>query len=439
MTRTLLSGGIVVPVDGTETVLSDGGVLITDDRIEAVGPTAEFADTDVDQVIDVTGTVVIPGLVNTHSHSGIIRGLAEDMPVFEWLDKHVDPTLATLRPEEARAAYELCFAEGVRAGITCTLDMWQYADQAATAAAEFGMRTVLVPYVATDDAHDYLASPEENLRLVQHRHGDENGRIRVWFGIEHLSYASKESMIDAFQRAAEYDVGFHTHLEEAKGMTAEIEAEYGRRPVELFEDWGILDTRTHLAHCVWPDTAEIELMAERNVSVAHCPTANQKLGSGVAPVPEMQSHGIPVGLASDGIKANNRIDLIQEMKMAALLQKVHNHDPTLMPAQTALRMATIDGAKALGLDDEIGSLEPGKRADIAIFDIDTFHMSPVLAGSYNNIVPNIVHALQAGDADSVMVDGQFLLRDGEFLPKARETLIGNHREAIRGLLRRRDS
>lgn len=440
MDRTLITGGIVVPVDGSKTVLNDGSVLVDDDEIVAVGP-SETLRTDyvADETVDVEGSIVLPGFVNVHSHSGIIRGLAEDLPVFEWLDEHVDPTYEALEAPEARAAYLLCFAENVRAGITCTLDMWQHMREAVTVAEEYGLRTVLVPYVADETDYSYLQSLEENVALVEDSHGAADGRIHVWFGIEHLTYSSKELMTEAFDYAAEYDVGFHTHAEEAKSMAKEIEKEYGARPIELFDRWGILDSRTHLAHCVWATDEEIDLLAETDASVAHCPTSNAKLASGVAPVSKMRDRGVTVGLGSDGIKANNRIDLVQEMKMAALFQKVHQLDPTLVPAHDALRMATIDGARALGLEDSIGSLEPRKKADITIIDANTFHMSPILAGEYDNIIPNVVHAIQAGDVNSVMVDGRFLLRDGEFLPGDRGEIIAEHLEKSIQLLRRRDA
>jgi 5-methylthioadenosine/S-adenosylhomocysteine deaminase len=184
------------------------------------------------------------------------------------------------------------------------------------------------------------------------------------------------------------------------------------------------------------------LIAETDTGVAHCPVSNMKLASGVAPIPDLIERGVAVGVGGDGIKENNRIDVIQEMKQAALLQKVHELDATLVPAEQALRMGTIEGARALGLDDKIGSIEVGKRADLTLLDLDRFHMSPVLQdpgpGGYRNVVPNVVHAAQAADVSDVMVDGEWIVRQGEFLPADREELLEKHERATRQVLERRD-
>jgi 5-methylthioadenosine/S-adenosylhomocysteine deaminase len=440
---TLIENGVVVTVDGENTVLPEGAVLIEGDHIVAVGDASDLRDgRRIDRSVDASGKAVLPGFVNLHLHSGFIRGLAEDMPVFEWLNEHVDPTHEALEREEARAAYELCYAEMARAGITCALDMYRFMEEAADVAAEYGLRVTLAPYVA--DEYDYFETIEANRRLVESRHGDANGRVRVWFGLEHLTYCTEE----AYHRVAEYaeeygdGVGIHTHGEESREMHERLTAEYGHPPVVEFHERGILGSDTVLAHCCWLDPEERALLAETGTSVAHCPVSNMKLASGVAPVPDLLDRGVTVGLGGDGIKENNRIDVIQEAKAAALLQKVHELDATLLPAERVLRMATIEGARALGLAEEIGSVEPGKRADLVVLDLQRLHTSPVLQdagpGGYQNVVPNVVHAAQAADVDSVMVDGKWIVRDGEFRPADRTELLERHERATRRVLERRD-
>jgi 5-methylthioadenosine/S-adenosylhomocysteine deaminase len=440
---TLVENGTVLTVDDGNDVRPDAGVLVEGDRIAAVGDPDEIrADHSVDHAVDASGAAVLPGLVDLHLHSGFIRGLAEDMPVFEWLNEHVDPTHEALRREEARVAYELCYAEMARAGITSALDMYRFMDEAADVATEYGLRVTLAPYVA--DEYDYFETIEDNRRLVERRHGDADGRIRVWFGLEHLTYCTEE----AYHTVAEYaeqaadGVGIHTHGEESREMHERLTEEYGHPPVAELHERGILGPDTVLAHCCWLDPEERDLIAGTGTGVAHCPVSNMKLASGVAPVVDLLDRGVPVGLGGDGIKENNRIDVIQEMKQAALLQKVRQLDATLLPAERALRMATIEGARALGLADEIGSLEAGKKADLLVVDMDQLHTSPLLSdpapGGYRNVVPNLVHAAGPADVDHVMVDGEWVVRDGTFLPADRADLIDRHERATRRLLERRD-
>jgi len=441
---TLIEGGVVVTVDDENTVRPGGAVLVEGDRIAGVGEAAELrSEHRVDVTVDASGTAILPGLVDLHLHSGFIRGLAEDMPVFEWLNEHVDPTHGALGREEARVAYELCYAEMARAGITCALDMYRYMDEAADVASEYGVRVTLAPYVA--DEYDYFESLEENRRLVEDHHGDADGRIRVWFGLEHLTYCTEEAYYRVAEYADEYGdgVGIHTHGEESREMHEQLTEEYGHPPVVEFHERGILGPETVLAHCCWLDPEERALIADTGTSVAHCPVSNMKLASGVAPVPDLLDRGVAVGLGGDGIKENNRIDVIQEMKQAALLQKVHELDATLLPAERALRMATIEGARALGLADEIGSLEPGKRADLVLLDMEQLHTSPLLTDrspdGYRNVVPNVVHASQPRDVEAVMVDGRWVVREGEFLPADHRSLLERHERATRRVLERRDS
>jgi 5-methylthioadenosine/S-adenosylhomocysteine deaminase len=437
MNTTLIKDGTIVTVDETDTVHDRASVLVRGDRIADIGSTDRLThEYDVDSVVDATDKAVIPGLVNLHVHSGFIRGLAEDLPVFKWLAEHVDPTHRVLESEEARSAYKLCYAEMAKAGITTALDMYRYMDEAADVVDQYGLRAVLSPYVANKDEYDYFETLEANVDLVERRHGDANGRVRVWFALEHLTYCTEESYYEVADYAEEYGVGIHTHGEESAEMAHELTKEHGKRPIEIFDERGILGPKTVLAHCVWLTSKEIELLAETGATVAHCPTSNEKLASGAAPIPKLVRSGVNVGLGSDGIKENNRLDVLHEMKNAALLQKVHNLDATLLPAEEVFRMGTINGAKALGLDDEIGSIEVGKRADIALVDLKQPHLSPLLASQ--NVVPNLVHAATPGDVDTVMVDGEMIVEDGTFLPADVNELVEEHTEMTERLLERRE-
>mgnify|MGYP006291843895 CR=1 FL=1 len=439
----LIENGIVVTVNDANEVRPDAAVLVEDERIAAVGDPGEIrAEHRIDRRVDASGKAVLPGFVDLHLHSGFIRGLAEDMPVFEWLKEHVDPTHEALRREEARVGYELAYAEMAKAGITTALDMYRFMEEAADVAADYGVRVTLAPYVA--DEYDYFETLEDSRRLVEEHHGDADGRVRVWYGLEHLTYATEEAYHKVSEYAAEAPegVGIHTHGEESREMHEQLTEEYGQPPIAELHERGILGPDTVLAHVVWLEPEERALIADTGTGVAHCPVSNMKLASGVAPIPDLLDRGVAVGVGGDGIKENNRIDVIQEMKQAALLQKVHNLDATTITAEQALRMGTIGGARALGLEDEIGSIEAGKRADLTVLDLQQLHMSPVLQdpepGGYRNVVPNVVHAAQAADVSDVMVDGEWIVRRGEFLPADQEELLEKHERATRQILERRD-
>lgn len=406
----IIKNGIVATLDNHGRVFEDGAVLIENDRIIAVGDTREVEKKDkADVVIDARKKAVLPGFINTHVHSGLIRGTAEDLPLWEWLRKHVDPKHKALRSDDAYAAAALCYCEMIKAGITSALDMYRFMDRCADAAEETGIRAFLAPYVADKPGYDYFEKLGDNEKLIKTRNGTANGRINVWVGLEHLIYCSEEAFRKAREYADKYNVGIHTHGEESLEMYQRLSKEHGKRPIEIFRDYGILGPKTVLAHCVWLSPIEIEILAKTRTSVAHCPVSNMKLASGVAPVPELIRKGVNVGLGSDGVKENNRLDLIQEMKVAALMQKVHQLDATLMSAPQVLRMATVNGAKALGMENELGSLEAGKKADIAIIDLKKPHLSPLLLGEFSNVIANIVFAAQGSDVETVIIDGKIVM------------------------------
>jgi 5-methylthioadenosine/S-adenosylhomocysteine deaminase len=435
---TLIEHSYVITVDPRLAIFEDGAVLIEGDRIVAVGPSeAVKPPRQPDVRIDGRHHALLPGFINLHMHSGLIRGTAEGLPLFEWLRQYVDPKHRVLTAEDAYVAALLCYSEMVRGGATCALDMYRFMNRCADAAEKVGVRAVLAPYVADRPEYDYFEKLQDNVKLVEERHGSAGGRVQVWFGLEHLTYCTEE----AYQRVAEYaqryGVGIHTHGEESLDMFLRLKREHGKDPVELFHERGILGPRTVLAHCVWLTPKEIALLQHTGTSVAHCPVSNMKLGSGIAPIPELQAHGVTVGLGSDGIKENNRIDLFQEMKIASLLQRVHRLDATLLPPEDVLRMATINGARALGLEHELGSLEPGKKADLVLVDLRGLHLAPVLHGEFANVVANIVYAAHTADVDSVMVNGRWVVKDGQLVTLKVDEVIEAHAHATGALLERR--
>ncbi|MCX4972399.1 amidohydrolase [Streptomyces sp. NBC_00620] len=437
-TRTLIRNGIVIPCEGRKTVYDPGSVLVEDGRIAAVGTVAELDAAAADaQVVDATGHAVIPGLHNTHLHSGLLRGTAESKSLWDWLRDYVDPAHKALTPEIAEAASLLCYTESLRAGTTSVMDMWRHMEGSAHAAERVGIRATLVPYVADLPGYDYFETLETNRRLLEHYRTYANDRVRSWVGLEHLFYCSPEAFKAAAALADEFDTGLHTHSSETVWEVEESLRQFGRRPIEEFYNRGILGPRTVVAHCVWLDDREIELLAGTGTSVAHCPCSNMKLSSGPARVIDMRRKGIAVGLGSDGEKENNNLDLLEEMKFASLLQKVSTLDPTTGDPWDILTMATLEGARALGLDGETGSLEPGKKADIVTVDLRKLHTTPLLHGEDFNAVAHLVFSAGSADVDHVWVDGRQLVAGGTVLSVDTEQVRLRAQTAAEELFRRR--
>jgi 5-methylthioadenosine/S-adenosylhomocysteine deaminase len=438
--RVLIRGGIVLPLEGRRIAHDPGSVLMDGDRIVAVGPVEEVdRQAENATVVDAAGHVVLPGLHNTHLHSGLLRGTAESMSLWDWLKTYVDPAHRVMTPEIAEAASLLCYTESLRFGTTSVMDMWRFMEGSARAAERVGIRATLVPYVADLEGFDYFETLETNRRLLEtHREG-AGGRVRTWVGLEHLLYCSPQAFRSAMALAEEFDTGLHTHSSETTWEVEESIQRYGRRPIEEFAERGILSERTVVAHCVWLDDHEIDLMAETGTAVAHCPCSNMKLSSGPARVGDFRRAGIEVGLGSDGEKENNNLDMFEEMKFASLLQKVSTLDPTTGDPWDVLNMATLSGARALGLGSITGSLEPGKRADVITVDLRRLHTTPVLHGEDFNVAAHLVFSSSGADVDHVWVDGRLLVEGGRVLSVDVEEVRKRGQAAAEELFERRAS
>lgn len=411
----ILAGDAVVTMDPENRVVTDGAIAIEEGRIVGVGKLdAMRAAFPALPVKVVKNTVLMPGLVNAHAHSGFLRGTAEHLPVWDWLTIHINPMHRMLKPEEAEAASWLCYAESALAGTTTVVDMWRYMEGSARAAEQIGTRLVAVPYVGEHPDYNYFDTLDMNEAMIETWHRKAGGRVNVWVGLEHLFYADEAGQRRSIELAKKHGTGFHTHCSEAEIEIEEFRTRYGKRPMHALADLGFFETpRAMIAHAVWLDESEVDLISRYPVSVAHNPVSNMKLASGIAPIADMLARGVPVGIGTDGEKENNNFDMFEEMKVASLLGKLRHRDAAAMDSWDCLRMGTILGAKAVGLDHEIGSLEVGKRADIIAVRNDTPRMTPYFPeGPYFNLQHNLVHAVRGGDVALTMVDGQILVEDG---------------------------
>jgi len=441
MASTILHADHLILMDNENSVIPNGAVMVgSDGRIQAVGKESDIIAANPDiEVKRLQDRLLMPGLINTHAHSGLLRGTAEGLPVWEWLQRFIDPMHRVVNEREAEIASWLCYAEALLSGTTTIVDMWRHMHGSAKAAAQLGIRAVLVPYVAEHPDHDYFEKLVTNEALIKQWHGKADGRVHVWVGLEHMFYATTVAYKRAIDISKHYQVGFHTHSNESKFDVEETQRRFNMRPVEALEKFGLLDAPSVLlAHCVWLSDHEIELLAKYHVGVAHNPVSNMKLASGAARVEDLLQSGVAVGLGTDGEKENNNLDVFEEMKTSSLLAKLSSLNASALDAWTVCRMATIIGARALGLDSDIGSIDVGKQADLIAVRTDTPRMTPLLTGSDGNLHHNLVHAVQGGDVDMTMVSGKIVVENGKLLTADIHELITDMNKAVPDLFRRRD-
>ncbi len=418
MVDILVKDACVVTMNPGRQVIERGSVAIEGDKIVAVGD--EFKD-KADRVIDACGKVVLPGLVNAHTHLAMVlqRGLADDLPLMEWLATKVWPFEQNVKDKDCQVGSLLGCLEMIKSGTTCFADQYFKMDQVARAVDEAGVRGVL-SYGMIDMGDQKKRESEVRISqdFVKDFHGKAKGRITTMLG-PHAPYTcSKECLLEVKELAKKFGVGIHIHVSESRDELKQITEKYGKRPVEYLDSIGFLGPEVLAAHCVWVNDSEISILRDRGVKPVHNPISNMKMGVGVAPVPEMLAVGIPVALGTDGAASNNSLDMFKEMKAAALLNKVHKMDPVVIPAASALEMATINGAKALGLQDQIGSIEAGKRADLIIVDMRKPHLTPV-----HSVISHLVYSATGGDVDTVMVDGKMLMEGRKVLTLDEEKVL----------------
>ncbi|WP_432695912.1 amidohydrolase family protein [Marinobacterium sp. YM272] len=439
MHRFALTNVTIFTVDPEDRVIANGTVLIDDGCISALGPKAEIEIPSDMPSIDCGGRkALLPGLVDAHSHSSLMRGISENMQLMEWLP-YYQREFRALTPEDAYHAARLSYLEALKNGTTCVMDMYRIMDRCAEAGREIGLRVNLAPYVADRPGLDFFATLDENRRLIDSHHGANNGRIQVWMGLEHLFYCSADAYAHALACAREFGLKIHTHACEQKEEEAAVTRHFGKRSIAMLDQYGVLGENTLLAHCVWLNDDEIKLLADTGTRVAHCPVSNAKLASGVARLPEMLDAGIPVGLGTDGNVCNNSLDLFEEMKFASLIQKATRLDPMSLPASQMLRLATLGGAEVLGLDDKIGSLEVGKRADMILLDIGAPNLTPYcLDEKGGNLLWNLVFSARGSNVTDVWVDGECLISDGEPTRVSQSLIVSQAQVTAHSLIARCD-
>jgi 5-methylthioadenosine/S-adenosylhomocysteine deaminase len=406
----LVTNGTVLTLDAGDTEIINGAVAIAKDTITAVGPADEFADWSISRIIDAHGGIIMPGLINSHTHAAMtcFRGLSDDLPLMTWLNDHIFPAEAKLDDQKVYSGALLACAEMIMSGTTCFCDMYLFEDMVARAAKKAGIRAVVGEVLYDFNSPNY--GPIENgFKYTQKLIDTWQDDPLVSIAVEpHSTYLCAPQLLKkAFDLTQSFNLPLVIHLAESKSEIAQIKERYNRTPVEHLAELGLLAPNVLACHCVELTENDITLLQRFDVKVAHNAESNMKLASGVAPIPLLIKEGICVGMGTDGCASNNDLDLFQEMDSVAKLHKAKSLDPTVMDASTVLKMATIRGARALGLDPIIGSLETGKKADLIIVDTNKPHLTPMY-----NPVSHLVYAVIGSDVSTSIINGAVVMNDG---------------------------
>ncbi len=429
MTTYRLDNALVLTMEPGAAPIQPGTVLTQGNLITYAGPAAAAPDCPGATVLDCSGCVVLPGLINAHTHVSmtLLRGFADDMPLQPWLEQKIWPLEARLTGEDVYWGALLGICEMLRGGVTCFNDMYHFYRDAARAAVDGGIRAcpsgVLLGFLpnadaAAREARDFVAE------TLQQGHPRLHPMLAP-----HAPYTCPDPLlVQVAGYAEELSVPLHIHVSETAGEVRGSLRDHGCTPVEHLQRLGLFGPRVSAAHCVHLTDHDVEILAAHRVGVAHCAGSNLKLASGFAPVSRWLSAGVVVGLGTDGCASNNNLDLFEEMLLTALVPKAVTGDPTTVPAETVVAMATREAARSLALEDLIGTLTPGKRADLAVVDLSAPHLQPLY-----NVYSHLVYAARADDVKLTMVEGEVVYRDGELIQIDQAETLAHARECARRL------
>ncbi|RBQ22999.1 5'-deoxyadenosine deaminase [Candidatus Methanobinarius endosymbioticus] len=411
-----------------------GDILIENNEISQIAKKDEesISENGIDKIIDGKSKILMPGLINTHTHisMNLFRGLADDMALDEWLNDNIWPVESGLCVEYCHAGASLALIEMIKSGTTTFNDMYFYMENVAEATTESGIRGCL-SYGMIDfgDKEKREKEFKENINLIKKYNNSANGRIKTRFGPHSTFTTSKELLERVRKEANKYNVGIHIHMNETKKEIDDVVEATGKRPFEYLEELDFLKNDVLAAHGVWLSKKEIEIIKQKNVNISHNPCSNMKLSSGVASIQDLLSKNICVGLGTDSVASNNNLDLFEEMKFASLLQKVDTMNPTDLTSDETIKMATINGAKALNLEKEIGSIEVGKKADMILIDKNSVNLNPM-----SKIVSsNLVYAANGSNVNTTICDGKILMENKNLTNLDEKSIIEKANKAIKEL------
>lgn len=424
---------IVLPMNNSRAI-KKGLIVIRDGAISYLGDVDDAPKIKAENVLEGQGKLAMPGLVNCHTHLSmtLFRGLAEDMALERWLSEAIWPLEAKLKPRDVYAGALLGCLEMIKNGVTCFADMYFFEREVAEAVEKAGLRAVLASaIIEADDREMGEKMLTEAVEFAEKYEGYADGRITTLLGPHTVSTCSKEVLAKVREKASQMSIGIHIHVAESEEMAEKVRSESGLSEVELLERISFFRRDVLAAHCIHLTRKDMAILAKRGVKVAHNPVANMKLAQGVAKIKEMIDAGVTIGLGTDGAASNNSLDMFETMKIAALLQKLKHRDSTVLPSKKILKMATIRGSEALGLNEKIGSLEVGKRADIILVNLRKPNLTPL-----HDLYAGLVYSAHGCDVDAVVVDGKVLMENRELKALDEEKIMKDARDAAFSLLNR---
>ena len=419
MPKILIKNADIITLDHPHEVLRNSDIAIADGVIQAVGtvPGNFFPD----EMLDATDQVVMPGFFNAHTHAPmtLVRGWAEDLPLDRWFNERIWVAESALTEEDVYWGAALAAAEMIRSGTVGFADHYFWMDRVAEVVEQSGLRATLAWCVFGLGAEQEIGGTTLNMTVefVKRWQGAAGGRIRTVLGPHSPYVCSSAFLAQVAEQAALLGVGVHLHVAESQEQVENSLAQHGRTPVAHLAHLGLFDGPAIAAHCIYVNDEDLSILADKGVNVASCPGCYMKLGMGVPPLPDMLTRGINVALGTDGTASNNNLDMLEEVRLAALMHKNARLDPQLLPGDLALRLATQNSARAMGFPQS-GAIAPGQAADLIILDFHRPHLRP-----RHNLIANVIYAAQAGDVRHVMVDGRWLMRDRELLTLDEERII----------------
>jgi len=432
MADIIIKNAYILTMDPDKEDIENGVVVIENGKIKELGNSTQ---SKADKVIDAEGNVVMPGLVNTHCHAGmtLFRGYADDMPLQDWLENHIWPAEAKVSDEDIYIGTQLACLEMIKSGTTAFADMYIHMDKVAQAVEESGIRAAL-SYGMIDfgDKEKADAELEEGIRFVREWNGKADGRITTMYGPHAPNTCSRDFLIRVKEQAVKDNVRIHIHVLETEAELNYMKEQFGVCSIHFLKDIDFWGDDVLAAHCIWLSDGDIKILAEHGVNISHNVTSNMKLASGIAPVAKLLAVGANVSLGTDGCASNNNLDMFEEMKTAALLQKVSIMDPTVLPARQVLEMATVNGAKALGIKS--GMIKEEYNADLIIVDMNKPHLTPAY-----DIASHMVYAVNGRDVKTTIVNGKILMENYEVRCLDEQSIIEKMKKTSKDLVSRINS
>jgi 5-methylthioadenosine/S-adenosylhomocysteine deaminase len=441
MVDIVIKNGIIVTMNEDRRILKDGGLAIEDGRIVDIGDSERIEkDYSADAKLNARGKAVLPGFVNTHTHlfQNLLKGRRDDLPLFDWVSDVQMPLVKAQFQDALKGDFELGYyaallgcVEALKSGTTCLVDMDLRNPRVPEAFKLTGIRGFYAMNLADQWVPPEVLLPREQVmeffdQIAGKWHGAENGRIQCMYAPSTPYICSKEYLQEIKGQAQKKRMRITIHVAETRNERDLIKKETGKLPFDYLDSISFLGNEVSAVHCVWISDKEIDLLQKTGTKVSHNPESNMKLASGVAPVPSMLKRGITVSLGTDGCASNDNLDMFEEMRTAALLHKVANLNASIISSYDVLKMATIDGAKSVGLEDDVGSLETGKKADVILVGLESVHLRPL-----NDVVSTLVYCANSGDVETVIVDGRIVVQDHETKSVDEKQLISEVEKKIK--------